>query len=46
MRDLLAIVLGKLTSSIDSIVDPAKLLDGFQHELVDLLGAGDVCLHD
>jgi hypothetical protein len=34
------------TSSIYSIVDPAEFLNGFQYKLVDLLGAGDICLDD
>ena len=34
------------TSSINSIVDPAEFLNCFQHELLDLLGAGDICLDD
>jgi hypothetical protein len=34
------------TSSINSIVDPAEFLDSFQDELLDLLGAGDICLRD
>jgi hypothetical protein len=34
------------TSSIYSIVNPAEFLDGFLNELLDLLGAGDICLHD
>jgi hypothetical protein len=32
------------TSSVNSIVDPAKFLYGFLNELLDLLGAGDICL--
>jgi hypothetical protein len=34
------------TSSINCIVDPAKFLDGFLNELLDLLCAGDICLDD
>jgi hypothetical protein len=34
------------TSSVNSIVDPAKFLHGFLNELLDLLGAGDICLDD